>query len=43
MLDFFETVTMAYEQFEAIPTGRIKELFRMGSKLSSIVGQISHD
>lgn len=39
MLDFFQTVTAVYEQYERIPTARLRELFRMGNKLSGIVEQ----
>jgi DNA-binding transcriptional regulator GbsR (MarR family) len=34
MLDFFETVRIVYEQYEKIPTDRLKDLFRMSNKLS---------
>jgi DNA-binding transcriptional regulator GbsR (MarR family) len=37
MLDFFETVNEVYEQFERIPTDRLKELFQKGNKLSTIL------
>lgn len=43
MLDFFENVTDVYEQFARIPTGRLKELFRMGNKLSGIVEQVARN
>jgi DNA-binding transcriptional regulator GbsR (MarR family) len=41
MLDFFENVTTVYEQFARIPTDRLKELCRMGNKLSGIVDQVA--
>ena len=41
MLDFFETVSVVYEQYEKIPTDRLKDLFHMSNKLSSIVEQVS--
>ncbi len=43
MLEFFETFNGVYEQFERIPTTRLKELFLMGNKLSSIVEQVNRD
>ena len=43
MLDFFEAVTAVYDQFERIPTDRLKELFRMGNKLTSIVEQVARN
>jgi DNA-binding transcriptional regulator GbsR (MarR family) len=43
MLDFFRTVTAAYEQYEKIPTERLKEILHMSSKLSSIVDQVTRD
>ena len=41
MLDFFRTVTIAYEQYEKIPTDRLKDLLHMSSKLSTIVEQVT--
>jgi hypothetical protein len=43
MLEFFETVTAVYEQVENIPTNRLKELFRMGNKLTGLVDQVARD
>lgn len=43
MLEFFETFNGVYEQFERIPTSRLKELLLMGNKLSSIVEQVNRD
>jgi DNA-binding transcriptional regulator GbsR (MarR family) len=43
MLDFFETVSVVYEQYEKIPTDRLKDLFRMSNKLSSIVEQVARE
>lgn len=43
MLDFFETVRIVYEQYEKIPTDRLKDLFRMSNKLSSIVEQVTRE
>lgn len=43
MLDFFETVSIVYEQYEKIPTDRLKDLFRMSNKLSSIVEQVTRE
>jgi DNA-binding transcriptional regulator GbsR (MarR family) len=43
MLDFFRTVTAAYEQYEKIPTDRLKEMLHMSRKLSSIVDQVTWD
>jgi DNA-binding transcriptional regulator GbsR (MarR family) len=43
MLDFFETVSVVYEQYETIPTDRLKDLFRMSNKLSSIVEQVARE
>lgn len=43
MLDFFRTVTAAYEQYESIPTGRLKDMLQMSNKLSSIVEQVTRD
>jgi DNA-binding transcriptional regulator GbsR (MarR family) len=43
MLDFFGTVTAAYEQYEKIPTDRLKDMLQMSSKLSSIVEQVTRD
>jgi DNA-binding transcriptional regulator GbsR (MarR family) len=43
MLDFFETVTAVYEQYERIPTERLKEVFRMSSKLNSIFEQVTRN
>jgi DNA-binding transcriptional regulator GbsR (MarR family) len=43
MLDFFSTVTVAYEQFEKIPTERLKDLLHMSEKLSRIIEQVSRD
>lgn len=43
MLDFFETVSVVYEQYEKIPTERLKDLFRMSNKLSSIVEQVARE
>lgn len=43
MLDFFTTVTSAYEQYEKIPTDRLKDLLQVSSKLSSIVEQMTRD
>ena len=40
MLDFFETVSVVYEQYEKIPTDRLKDLFQMSNKLSGIVEQV---
>lgn len=41
MLDFFENVTEVYEQFQRIPTARLKELFRMRNKLNGIFEQVT--
>jgi DNA-binding transcriptional regulator GbsR (MarR family) len=43
MLDFFVDVTAVYEQYERIPTKRLKELFRMGNKLNVIFEQVAGD
>jgi DNA-binding transcriptional regulator GbsR (MarR family) len=43
MLDFFETVSVVYDQYEKIPTERLKDLFRMSNKLSSIVEQVTRE
>ena len=43
MLDFFETVTEVYVQYERIPTDRLKDLFCMSNKLTSIVEQVSRN
>lgn len=43
MLDFFTTVTSAYEQYERIPTERLKDLLRVSNKLTSIVEQVTRD
>jgi DNA-binding transcriptional regulator GbsR (MarR family) len=43
MLEFFETVTLVYEQYEKIPTARLKEFFRMSNKLTNIVQQVTGD
>jgi DNA-binding transcriptional regulator GbsR (MarR family) len=43
MLDFFETVSVVYEQYEKIPTHRLKDLFRMSNKLSSLVEQVARE
>jgi len=43
MLDFFETVSVVYEQYEKIPTDRLKDLFRMSNKLSRIVEQVARE
>lgn len=43
MLDFFETISVVYEQYEKIPTDRLKDLFRMSNKLSSIVEQVTRE
>lgn len=43
MLHFFETVTALYDQFERIPTERLKELFRMSSRLTSILEQVPRE
>jgi len=43
MLDFFTTVTNAYDQYEKIPTDRLKDLLRVSSKLTSIVEQVTRD
>jgi DNA-binding transcriptional regulator GbsR (MarR family) len=43
MLKFFETVTDIYQQFERIPTERLKELFRMSNKLTSLLEQVSRE
>ncbi len=43
MLDFFETVSVVYEEYEKIPTSRLKDLFRMSNKLSSIVEQVARE
>ena len=43
MLDFFETVSVVYEQYEKIPTNRLKDLFQMSNKLSSIVDQVTRE
>jgi DNA-binding transcriptional regulator GbsR (MarR family) len=43
MLDFFDTVSIVYEQYEKIPTDRLKDLFRMSNKLSSIVEQVTRE
>jgi DNA-binding transcriptional regulator GbsR (MarR family) len=43
MLEFFENVTEVYEQYERIPTDRLKELFRVGNKLTSIVDQVARN
>lgn len=43
MLDFFETVSVVYEQYEKIPTDRLKDLFQMSNKLSSIVEQVTRE
>jgi DNA-binding transcriptional regulator GbsR (MarR family) len=43
MLEFFETVTAVYEQVENIPTNRLRELFRMGNKLTGLVDQVARD
>lgn len=43
MLDFFSTVTVAYEQFEKIPTERLKDLLHMSDKLSRIIEQVTRE
>ena len=43
MLDFFKTVSVAYEQFEKIPTERLRDILHMSSKLSTIVEQVTWD
>lgn len=43
MLDFFRTVTAAYEQYEKIPTDRLKDMLHMSNKISSIVEQVTRD
>lgn len=43
MLDFFSTVTVAYEQFEKIPTERLKDLLHMSDKLLRIIEQVTRD
>ena len=40
MLDFFETVSVAYEQYEKIPTDMLKDLFRRSNKLSRVVDMV---
>lgn len=39
MLEFFETFTAAYEQFQRVPTSRLKELLRMSNKLTRMIEQ----
>jgi DNA-binding transcriptional regulator GbsR (MarR family) len=39
MLEFFETFTVAYEQFQRVPTSRLKELLRMSNKLTRMIEQ----
>ncbi len=41
MLEFFETITSIYEQYERIPTERLKEVFRVRSKFKSIFEQVA--
>jgi DNA-binding transcriptional regulator GbsR (MarR family) len=43
MLNFFETITAIYEQFEMIPTERLKDLVHVSNKLRSIVEQVSRE
>lgn len=43
MLKFFEAVTEIYQQFERIPTERLRELFRMSNKLTSLIEQVSRE
>jgi DNA-binding transcriptional regulator GbsR (MarR family) len=43
MLNFFNTVTDIYDQFERIPTERLRELFRMSNKLTSLLEQVSRE
>ncbi|MGW8225327.1 MAG: GbsR/MarR family transcriptional regulator [Anaerolineales bacterium] len=43
MLNFFETITAIYEQFERIPTERLKDLVHVSNKLTSIVEQVSRE
>lgn len=43
MLKFFETVAEIYQQFERIPTDRLRELFRMSNKLTSLLEQVSRE
>lgn len=43
MLDFFETLTAVYEQYERIPTGRLKDIFQKGIKLTAIVDQVARN
>ena len=43
MLDFFETVSVVYEQYKNIPTDRLKDLFQMSNKLSNIVDQMTRE
>ncbi len=40
MLDFFETVEGAYQQYERVSTDRLKEVFTIGNKFRSIFEQV---
>jgi hypothetical protein len=37
MLEFFLAVNAVYEQYERIPTERLKDIFQTGNKFSSIL------
>lgn len=38
LLEFFESITSAYESLQHIPTANLKRLARMGQKITTLVG-----
>lgn len=40
MLELFETITMAYNQVEQMPTGAIKKMAKLGDGLAKIIGLV---
>lgn len=43
MLDLFETITVAYNQVEQMPTAAIKKMAKLGDGLAKIVGLIHQE
>jgi len=41
MLDFFETITKAYNQIEQMPTDSIKKMAKLGDTLARVVGLVT--
>jgi hypothetical protein len=41
MLEFFETVTTVYNQFEQLPTSSLRRIARLGENFSRMVNLVS--